>query len=312
MKTPKKKAERNNAKLFYSIAVVIAFAAFSVIALFNLQVKKQIGALQFILNPLNFEAQDYPVINGSLAPEISAKGAIVIDRNSQVILYQKNSNLIFPPASTTKIMTALVALDYFKPNDILTVKTATVEGSVLGLPENEKFRFEDLLYAMLLPSANDATLVIAQNYPGGEQAFVKKMNEKAAELRLRNTSYADPIGLEDNKDYTTSLDLARLASIALGNSEFAKVVATKERNIKSLGGNEYFLSNLNKLLDLPGISGIKTGFTEGAGQVLVTSKKIANTNQDIIVVVMQSEDRFMDTEMILNYLNGLSYLPIHP
>lgn len=275
-------------------------------------VKKEIGTLGFILNPLNFEAQSYPVINNNLVPEISAKGAIVIDKNSQVVLYQKNSSLRFPPASTTKIMTALVALDYFKPDDILIVKTATVEGSILGLPENEKFRFEDLLYAMLLPSANDATLAVAQNYPGGEKAFVKKMNEKAAQLRLISTSYADPIGLEDNKDYTTSLDLARLASIALGNSEFAKVVATKERIIKSQSGTEYTLYNLNKLLDLPGVSGIKTGFTEGAGQVLVTSKKIENTNQDIIIVVMQSQDRFLDTELLLNFLSGISYLPIHP
>lgn len=312
MKKPKKATERINTKFFYSIAIVIAFIVFAVIAVLNLQIKKQISTLSFVLNPLNFEAQSYPVIRSNLAPEISAKGAIVIDKNSQVVLYQKNSNLRFPPASTAKIITALVALDYFKLDDILTVKTATVEGSVLGFSENEKFRFEDLFYAMLLPSANDATLAIAQNYPEGEKAFVRKMNEKATKLRLINTAYADPIGIEDNKNYTTSLDLARLASIALSSREFAKVVATKERKIKSLSGNDYLLNNLNILLDLPGVSGIKTGFTQGAGQVLVTSKKIENTNQDIIIVVMQSQDRFLDTEALLNYLSGLSYLPIHP
>ena len=307
--SPKQKTNKN--KIFYILSLVIAFLAFTVIAVLNLEIKRQISSIGYFLNPLSFETQNYPVINNDFVPEISARGAIVIDKNSQVILYQKNSNLRFPPASTAKIMTALVALEHFKPNDIITIKTATVEGSIIGFSENEKFRFEDLLFAMLLPSANDATLAIAQNYPGGEVGFVKKMNEKAKELHLLNTYYADPIGIEDAKDYTTALDLARLTSIALGNSELARIVATKNKTINSLSGNEYILSNLNKLLDLPGISGVKTGFTEGAGQVLVTSKKIQN-NQDIIIVVLQSLDRFADTESLINYLGGLNYLPIHP
>lgn len=311
MKKAIKKAEKNNKRIIYSIIILFSFVLFSIVAIVNLELKKEISALSFVLNPINFEVAHYPIIDNNLAPAISAKGAIVIDRNSQVILYQKNANLILPPASTTKIMTALVALDYYKPDDILSVKTATVEGSVLGISQNEKFRFEDLLYAMLLPSANDAALAIAENYPGGEKEFVKKMNEKAKEFHLLSTAFADPIGLEDNKDYTSSLDLARLSSIALENSEFSKVVATKNITIRSFDGKDYFLYSLNKLLDLPGINGIKTGTTEGAGQVLVTSKKIAN-GQDLIIVVMQSQDRFADTEILLNYLNNLSYLSIHP
>lgn len=307
-----KEKPRRKFKYLYILLIVTAFFVFVTLAALNVIIKKEIGTLGFITNPLNFEAQSYPVVSSNLAPQISANGAVVLDKNSQVVLYQKNSNLRFPPASTAKIMTALVALDYFNPYDILTVKTATVEGSVLGFEEREKFRFEELFYAMLLPSANDATLTIAQNYPGGEKAFVKKMNEKAKEFHLVNTLYADPIGLDDNGNYTTSLDLARLASIALTNTEFAKAVSTKNIKITSREGKEYFLYNLNKLLDIPGISGIKTGTTEGAGQVLVTSKKIQNSNQDIIIVVMQSQDRFLDTEALLNYLSGLSYLPIRP
>lgn len=307
-----KETPRNNLRYIYISLTGAAFFLFLFLAILNIIVKREISNLVFTLNPVNFEAQNYPQINNNLAPQISAKGAIVLDKNSQVVLYQKNANLRFPPASTTKIMSALVALDYFKPDEILTIKTATVEGSVLGVLPDDRFKFEDLLYAMLLPSANDAALAIAQNYPGGEKEFIKKMNEKAKDLHLINSSYADPIGLEDNKDYTTSLDLARLASYALNNLEFAKVVATKEKRIESKDGTQYELDNLNKLLEVPGVSGIKTGFTEGAGQVLVTSKKIENTNEEIIIVVMQSEDRFADTQALLNYLEGISYLPIHP
>src|SRR3990167_10622932 len=113
------------------LSLVIAFLAFTVIAVLNLEIKRQISSIGYFLNPLSFETQNYPVINNDFVPEISARGAIVIDKNSQVILYQKNSNLRFPPASTAKIMTALVALEHFKPNDIITIKTATVEGSII-------------------------------------------------------------------------------------------------------------------------------------------------------------------------------------
>ena len=307
-----KKVKVDKTKSFYLVTLGSAFFIFLILAFLNFSVKREMSSLEVFLNPLNFKAEDYPVINNNLVPQISAQGAIVIDKASHVPIFEKNSHLRFPPASTTKIMTALVALDYYKPDDTLVIKTATVEGSIIGFSENEKFRFQDLFYAMLLPSANEATLAIAQNYPGGEKEFVKDMNKKAKELHLLNTHYADPIGLEDERDYTTSLDLARLAVIALENQEFAKAVATKNLQIESRDGNKYLLYNLNKLLDLPGISGVKTGFTEVAGQVLVTSKKIENTNQEVIIVVMQSQDRFLDTEILLNYLSGLNYQPIHP
>ena len=139
------------------------------------------------------------------------------------------------------------------------------------------------------------------------------MNEKAKELGLLNTFYADPVGLLDERDYTTPIDLARLAALALEDPQFSKVVATKNKIIKNTLGKEYKLENLNILLDLPGVNGVKTGFTEGAGQVLVTSKRIPGTDKDIIIVVMQSLNRFGDTEALLNYLsNNIIYQTIHP
>ena len=266
--------------------------------------------------PLNLSYSLYPVFKLSIAPDISAKAVIVMDNESKVLLFSKNPNLLFSMASTTKIMTALVSLDYYKIRDILTIKTERVVGVNVGFKIGEKFHFTDILYAMLLPSGNDAALALAQNYPGGEIAFIKKMNEMARQLHLDNTNFADAIGLEDSRDYTTPLDLARLSSIALGNETFAEIVATKTWVITDVTGeNRYLLKNLNKLLGVSGVNGIKTGYTNEAGQVLVTSKiEIDNTKKHtLIIVVMDSKDRFWDTSKILYLISGnINYLSIHP
>lgn len=253
---------------------------------------------------------EYPILRITQDPQISAEGVVVMDADSKVVLYEKNPNLKFSSASTTKIMTAITALDYFHPNDVLTVKNAITDGVVLGLKTGQKITFDNLLYALLLPSANDMAFVIAQNY-GPEGGFVRKMNQNASKFNLYNTHYEDPAGLEDDGDYTTPFDLARLASIAIENEKFAEIVSTKEKTITDLEGNSYPLKNLNKLLGIDGVDGIKTGFTQGAGQVLVTSKK--EGTHTIIVVVMGSADRFFDTEKLLSMISGnVTYLSIHP
>jgi len=297
-------------KLLYLLILCVLFLIFLGLAYFNVQIKKDNASLNIYQNPILFTPANYPFIDG-LAPEISAEAAVVIDKNSMISLYEKNSTFRLPPASTTKIMTALVALEHYSPSDILTIYEPYTEGSVLKLQEGEQFIFESLLYAMMLPSSNDATLAIAQNYPSGEKGFVQRMNEMALELRLLNTYYEDPVGLMDEKDYTTSFDLARLTAIALDNPEFAKIVSTREKTIANIKGKEYKLESLNVLLGLPGINGVKTGYTEGAGQVLVTSKKLENGGE-LIFVVMQSQDRFGDTMALLNYLEKINYLSIHP
>ncbi|MBP9716925.1 MAG: D-alanyl-D-alanine carboxypeptidase [Candidatus Levybacteria bacterium] len=303
----------NKVKIVYFVTLVIVFAAFSFLALLNIELKKQNSLIGTYTNPINFTPARYPQVNFSLAPVISAQGAVVIDKDSQVVLFEKNPNIRFSPASTTKIMTSLVALEYYEPSDILTIYKSNVEGTTLRFPLNEQFTFEDLLYAMMLPSSNDATQAIAENYPGGEKAFVARMNEKAKAYHLTDTYFEEPIGLLDEKDYTTAIDLARLTSIALENEVFSKVVATKSRQIQSIDGSRYMARNINILLDIPGVSGVKTGFTDGAGQVLVTSRNLPNENADLIFVVMQSQDRFGDTEILLNYLNNnITFLSIRP
>lgn len=285
----------------YSILLLILL---SVLGL-DLKVASDIEKIN-VLGVETTVVSDYPILRKEINPILSAKGVVVMDADSKVVLFCKNENLRFSSASTTKIMTALTALDKFSLSDVLTVNSGPVEGVNLGLKEGQKISFEDLLYALLLPSANDAAFVIAQNY--GDD-FVKKMNETAAKLSLYNTNYEDPAGLEDDGDYTTPLDLARLASVAMRNETFSKIVGTKEKTI-IMGEENLTVKNLNKLLGNPGIVGIKTGTTIGAGQVLVTSKKVGD--RAIIIVVMGSEDRYIDTQRILSELEGnLTFLPIH-
>ncbi len=254
---------------------------------------------------------EYPILKNNFTVKITAQGAIIMDSDSKAVLFAKNPNLRFSSASTAKIMTAITALSYFSLNDLLTVKNSTVEGSVLGLKKGQKMTFENLLYGLLLPSANDTAVAIAQNFNENENAFVKKMNQNARQFNLFNTHFEDPAGLLDDSNYTTPLDLARLASVALENKTFKKVVATKQKTIFDSEGQEYPVKNLNKLLGINGVEGVKTGFTEGAGEVLVTSK--LEGNHTIIIVVMGSQDRFGDTEKLLGLLsNNVTYLPIHP
>lgn len=301
----------------YLIIPLLLLTVFLVIFSLNLYLKEQIGKYLVLESPFSsLSLSKYPELKNKFTPIISAKGAVVMDADSKVVLFDKNPNIRFSSASTTKIMTALTALEYFKKDDILTVRQASFTGSVIGLKKGEEMTFENLLYAMLLPSGNDAALTIAQNYPGGEKVFVKKMNEKARELKLDNTYYKDPFGM-DEENYSTPFDLARLASFSLQNQEFKKAVATKEKVIFDTTGNVFKVNNLNKLLGYDGVNGIKTGYTQEAGEVLVTSKsyfdKSEKRERGIIIVVMGSSDRFFDTENLLGLVSGnISYLTIHP
>jgi len=290
--------------LFPSILLVILI----ILSVFNNQLFVSIAKQEPIAEDQSTAINPYPYVQAVGAPIISAKTAIILDRGSQVILYSKNPQLRFSMASTTKIMSALVALDYYKPDDILTVKTGNVSGSGLNLVPGEKFHFIDLMYAMLLPSANDAAQTIADNYPGGSNIFVKKMNEKAQALHLINTHYSDPIGLDDDTDYSTVIDMARLASFAISNPTFVDITSTKIKTIYTTNyQRQYPLANTNELLGIDGVTGIKTGTTEGAGEVLVTS--VVKNGHEYIIVVMDSDNRFVDTSRLLNYIDsGVKYV----
>lgn len=287
------------------------------IGILNLELKYKLLQNKILEYPFEFSRSSaYPIYNylqNDLSlTNISANAFVVMDDQSKVILFKKNPNLRFSMASTTKIMTAITALEYYKINDVLTIKTEKIEGVNVGFKKGEKVKFIDLLYAMLLPSGNDAALAIAQNYPLGVSAFVEKMNENAVKFKLLNTHFADSTGLDDFGNYTTVLDLAKLSSIAIKNDIFAKIVSTKYKTINDIDNkNTYFLENLNKLLGIKGVNGVKTGFTEDAWGALVTSK--IEDGKTLIIVVMKSKDRFADTEKLISLISGkIKYLNFNP
>lgn len=245
------------------------------------------------------EIPELPVLPITPQLNISAESLIVFEKDSRTVVFEKNSSLRFSPASTTKIMTALIALESYDLDQYLTAYgVSEVSGSSMGLYEGEQISVRNLLYGLMLPSGNDAAFVLSQNYPGGRTAFIERMNEKAKELRLYNTRFIDPAGYEDN-NYSTAFDLARLALVAVQNPELKKIVETKFITVY----DRYFmyehrLENLNRLLYNEGVFGVKTGYTYEAGQVLVTL--FESNGKTFIVVVLKSQDRFFDTELILN------------
>ncbi len=239
---------------------------------------------------------------GVKAPFLSARSVFIIDIPSKTIILSKNPDLSLLPASTTKIMTALVALEEFELNETLLVKEELEIGQVVGLKKGQQFKFEDLLYGLLVGSGNDAAFIIAQNYPQGITAFIEKMNQKANELCLQETNFINVTGVEAYSHKTTSHDLAILTAEALKNSTFRKVVSTKEIKIADLSGKkEYLLKNTNKLVgEVLGVKGVKTGWTEHADECLVTY--VEREQGQILLVLLGSQDRFGETKKLINWV----------
>jgi D-alanyl-D-alanine carboxypeptidase (penicillin-binding protein 5/6) len=211
------------------------------------------------------------------ANDISAKGAALIEQASGRLLYGKNENMQLPMASTTKIMTGLLAVESGKLDNIYTVppEALFVEGSSIGLLPDEKITLGDLTYGLMLESGNDAANAIAILLGGSISGFVDMMNKKAQSIGLTNTHFQTPSGLDAKGHYTTALDLARLGAHAMNNKIFAQVVSTQKIRISYNGTkNARVLYNHNKLLsNCDGAIGIKTGFTKKCGRCLVSCAK---------------------------------------
>ena len=234
---------------------------------------------------------------------VSAKAAIVIAADTLEVLYEKSANQKLPMASTTKIMTALLLAE--QPDLSKTVKTTkqmvTVEGSSMGLLEGDTVSYRDLLYGMLLASGNDAANTTAYVLAGSVQGFAKMMNEKAAELGMKNTSFVTPSGLDDENHYTTAYDLALLTAAALQNSAFRTACSSKSA-VLYYGNPPYrrTLTNHNKLLgNYEGIIGVKTGFTKKSGRCLVTAAE--GEGKRVIAVTLNDPDDWNDHRKLLDY-----------
>lgn len=252
------------------------------------------------------DPQPKPVLelinNGVLPPVFTSNSVFAQDFDSGEVLYAKNEEKRVPPASTTKIMTALVASQHFKPADVLIVpKEALVGGSSMKLAAGEELTFRSLLYGMLLNSGNDAAYTIAMNYPGGYDAFIEAMNQKSLDLGLKDTHFVNPAGFDNPDHYSSASDLAVIAKQAVLNPQLARIVATKETSILSIDKTRtHLLKNLNKLLSEEGVLGIKTGTTELAGENLVAL--FDRNDHKVLTVVLGSENRFGETKNLTSWV----------
>lgn len=242
-----------------------------------------------------------PVSAGLPPPGVTAKHVFILDRNSDYVLFQKDADSEIYPASITKIMTAIVAYEHFSLDTVITVDRTYPEGVDISLSPGEKIKVSDLLYALLVPSANDAAEVLASGFPGGREAFVAAMNQQAADMHLRHTHFLNPTGLDQEGHYSSAADLARIADKLLSFPYLAKIVSTENAVISSTDySTTHSLSNVNQLLGrIDGVVGVKTGFTDLAGQSLVTLVK--RDGHEVILSLLGSTDRFGDTEKLINW-----------
>ena len=249
-----------------------------------------------------------PQARFDLPLELSAKAALLLDFNSGVPLYDKNIKEKLPPASLTKIMTAIVVLENFSDDDLVTVNKIENYGQVVGLVEGEQITVKDLLYGLLVYSGNDAAYALADFYPDGRNGFITAMNEKAKSLGMEDTHFTNPNGQYDPDHYSTAEDLARLTMSAWRQSEFREVVICQEKVVCDVNGQIcHFLLSTNELLGIfPGALGVKTGWTEEAAGCFVGF--FDEDGQQLLSVILGSEDRFQDTQKLVGWgLVNFSY-----
>ncbi len=234
---------------------------------------------------------------------VSARGAVLMEAESGDVVFGQNENARLPMASTTKIMTALVALEQLPLDTVvkITAESVGVEGSSIYLVEGEALTLEQLLYALLLESANDAAAAIAVAVAGSVEDFATLMNEKAEELGLTDTHFVNPHGLDHEDHYTTARELALIARAALENPTFREICSATRKTIP-LHGDEgvRVLINHNKLLaSYEGCIGVKTGFTKKTGRCLVSAAEREGVT--LIAVTLNAPDDWRDHTAMLDY-----------
>ena len=240
--------------------------------------------------------------------QLSAASALLMDADTGAILFARHPMERRSPASTTKIMTALLILEEGRLDDkvVITERAVAVTGTGLGLRRGQRVTLRDLLWAILLKSANDAALAAAEHVGGSEERFVVWMNAKAASLGMEGTHFANPHGLDDPDHYSTAYDLAILTRQALRNPTFARMVQTREARLAILTGRngsvvkQKVIRTHNQLLgQFVGADGVKTGYTERAGRCLVASA--TRGDHQLIAVLLNDSHRWAEAAALLEY-----------
>lgn len=251
-----------------------------------------------------YENKEAAEVLAEPAPIVSAEGAILINAENGRAIYEKNADRKLYPASTTKIMTALVGLEIaesvgadLSSSISVPYEAVGVEGSSLYLKKDECISLEELMYGMMLQSGNDAATAVAVCMSGSVEAFAKEMNERAKNFGCCNTHFVNPSGLFDENHYTTARDLAIIARQAMRNSSFKTIVGAESW---SDDNSSRSFSNKNKTIhQYEGATGIKIGYTKASGRTLVASAKRGDI--ELIAVVLNAPDWFDDAYALLDY-----------
>ncbi len=271
--------------------------------------KKEVGLYTPKIEKVFLNPSPHPVTTVVLkpesppVPEFSAKGIFVIDEGTSTVLYAKDDETSLLPASTTKIATALVALNTYDPNEIVTISNMPrVYGEQMGLRNGEQITVINLLYGLLVYSANDAAEALAAHYPGGRVAFMNSMNQLIQDKGLTKSHFTNPVGYDEYLHFSTAKDLARLAIYASTNATFSQIVATPNYQVTSIDGQiVHQLVNTNQLLGkVDGVIGIKTGTTPSSGESLIT--RINRNDHKVIIAMLGSNDRFGETRALIDWI----------
>jgi D-alanyl-D-alanine carboxypeptidase (penicillin-binding protein 5/6) len=237
------------------------------------------------------------------SPRIYASAAVLIEVQSGAVLYAKNPELRRAPASTTKIMTAIVALEKGNLRQVVQIsrRAAATGGSTLWLKAGDRFILKELLEGMMLRSGNDGSMAVAEGVAGSVANFVRLMNLKAKEIGALQTNFRNPHGLRAPSHYTTALDLALITRYGLADRRFANLVRTKDAALEWFDGSKRVpITNTNRLLwSLQGVDGVKTGTTNEAGHCLVASA--TRDGKQLIAVALNSGNRWRDCTELLEY-----------
>ncbi len=233
-------------------------------------------------------------------PELTAKSALLLDLDSGQTLFALHPDDPLPPASTAKLMTALIVLQQANLDDVVTVSAAAAEtsGSRMGLVAGEMLTVRELLYGLLLPSGNDAAVALAEHVAGSEAGFVALMNRTAESLGLEATHFANPHGMDADGQTSSAADLLAMPQAALQYPLFAQIVAMPAAEVSGMA-----LTNTNELLGkYPGADGIKTGTTDAGGECLVAS--VTRQGHRLLAIVLGSQDRYADVRAMFDFAAG--------
>lgn len=246
-----------------------------------------------------------PILNSSISrPQINARAYLVYDTHSSRILIEKNIKERLPIASLTKILSAVVALEKFSPEDIVSITEASikVDGEKQELYLGEKISLRNLFKLMLIESSNDAAYAVANFAKEKGINFIKEMNTKAGALGMSNSIFTDPAGLDDSA-YSSAEDLIRLVEYSLNYQEIWNISAEKTAIVESTDLKiKHSITTTNRLLGfLSDIIGGKTGRTDGALECLILITAVPNYPSKIISIVLGSNDRFGDTQKLIDW-----------